>query len=393
MQQTARFLLAAFGILLSTAAWGQDEEKPANMSLNGYLKFLQTVQFQKVDEAWTTDNIFHNRLNFRWYPTSNLTFSAELRTRLFYGETVKLFPQYPDIVDSGTGYVADLSTVLARGNSYFIHSAFDRINMDWSTDNWQVRFGRQRINWGQNFVWNPNDVFNAYAFFDFDYEERPGSDALLVRHYTGATSSVEVATAFADSWDEYKIAALYRWNRANYDFQVLAGKIGMDYAIGGGWSGEIGTAGFKGEVTWLEPTRDVFSGGGAVVAALSGDYTFPNSLFLHSEAIYNSHANRLDLSMAPLDFFFESSRSPRTLTFTEWSWFNEGSYQINPLLKAGLYSIYFPVEGSVFLGPNAELSISDNVYLLFMGQFFLGPSDSLYGSLGYFNYLRLKWSF
>src|SRR5690606_34850171 len=245
MQQTARFLLAAFGILLSTAAWGQDEEKPANMSLNGYLKFLQTVQFQKVDEAWTTDNIFHNRLNFRWYPTSNLTFSAELRTRLFYGETIKLFPQYPDIVDSGTGYVADLSTVLARGNSYFIHSAFDRINIDWSTDNWQVRVGRQRINWGQNVVWNPNDVFNAYAFFDFDYEERPGSDALLVRHYTGATSSVEVATAFADNWDEYKIAALYRWNRANYDVQVLAGKIGMDYAIGGGWSGEIGTAGFK----------------------------------------------------------------------------------------------------------------------------------------------------
>jgi hypothetical protein len=58
-----------------------------------------------------------------------------------------------------------------------------------------------------------------------------------------------------------------------------------------------------------------------------------------------------------------------------------------------LYSIYNPTENSIFIGPNAELSISDNVYLLFMGQFFIGPSTSLYGSLGYFNYLRLKWSF
>lgn len=379
-------------LFASTVLFAQDEQKPRRTSLNGYLKFLQTVQFEKVDETWITDNIFHNRLNFKWYPTSNLTFTAELRTRLFYGETVKLFPQYPDIIDSETGYIADLSAVVAEGNSYFIHSILDRVNLDWSKDDWQVRIGRQRINWGQNFVWNPNDVFNAYSFFDFDYEERPGSDAVLVRHYTGATSSIEFATAFADDWDDYKMAAMYRWNRWNYDFQVLAGKVGRDYALGGGWSGEIGGAGFKGEVTWLEPIDDALSGEGTVVAALSGDYTFASSLFIHSEIIYNEYARDLNPVAGALNFLTES-RSPKTLTFTEWSWFNEGAYQITPLFKAGLYSIYYPGEGSVFLGPNAELSISDNVYLLFLGQFFIGPSDSVYGNLGYFNYLRLKWSF
>ena len=185
---------------------------------------------------------------------------------------------------------------------------------------------------------------------------------------------------------------MYRWNKSDYDFQVLAGKVGLDYALGGGWSGAIGGAGFKGEITWLEPVDDVLSGTGALVAAVSGDYTFDNSLFVHSEIIYNSDAQQASLGGVGLNLV-GASRSPRSLTFTEWSWFNEGSYQITPLLKVGLYSIYYPRDKSVFLGPNAELSISDNVYLLFMGQLFLGSDDSIYADLGYFNYLRLKWNF
>lgn len=388
-------LIALFLLFAFTMSWGQEqkeEEKPERIALNGYLKFLQTVQFREVDENWVTDNVFHNRLNFKWYPVSSLTVTAELRTRLFYGETVKTFPQYPDLVNNDDGYVADLSAVLSQGNSYFVHAIMDRFNVDWSKGKWQVKVGRQRINWGQNFVWNPNDVFNAYSFFDFDYEERPGSDAALVRYYTSATSSIEFAAAFSKDKREHKIAAMYRWNRSDYDFQVLAGKVGLDYAIGGGWSGAIGGAGFKGEITWLEPADDILSGTGALVAAVSGDYTFDNSLFVHSEIIYNSDAQQASLGGVGLNVP-GGSRSPRSLTFTEWSWFNEGSYQITPLLKAGLYSIYYPGDRSVFLGPNTELSISDNVYLLFMGQLFFGSADSIYADLGYFNYLRLKWNF
>lgn len=385
-------LVVVLCLMARTALAQATDDKPKRASLNGYLKFLQTVQFTQVDQNWTTDNIFHNRLNFKWFPAANLTFTAEVRTRLFYGETVKVFPGYTDFIDNNAGYLADLSVIAAQGKSYFIHSIVDRINIDWSKEKWQVRLGRQRINWGQSFVWNPNDVFNAYSFFDFDYEERPGSDALLVRYYTGATSSIEFATAFARDWDDYKLAAMYRWNYGKYDLQVLAGKVGTDYALGSGWSGEIGGAGFKGEFTWLEPVEEVFASGGGLVASMSGDYTFKNSVFVHSELLYNSYARDVTITGIGLNFFSDS-RSPKTLSFTDWSWFNEGSYQITPLLKAGLYSIYYPSEGSVFIGPNAELSISDNVYLLFLGQFFMGSSDSVYGDLGYFNYLRLKWSF
>ena len=60
-------LIALFFLFAFTMSRGQEqkeEDKPERAALNGYLKFLQTVQFQKVDENWITDNIFHNRLNF-----------------------------------------------------------------------------------------------------------------------------------------------------------------------------------------------------------------------------------------------------------------------------------------------------------------------------------------
>ena len=47
---------------------------------------------------------------------------------------------------------------------------------DYRDNKINFRIGRQRINWGTTTIWNPNDIFNAYNFLDFDYEERPGMD-------------------------------------------------------------------------------------------------------------------------------------------------------------------------------------------------------------------------
>src|SRR5690606_16799016 len=196
MSRIAKAMCLIGALIAHSAAAQTGDVAPKKLTMNGYLKFLQTVQFQEVGETWLTDNILHNRLNFNWYPVEGLRVNAEVRTRLFYGETVKLIPAYKDFVDDNTGYAFDLSAIWADGQSFFLHSIVDRFNVDWSAGDWQVRLGRQRINWGQTFIWNPNDVFNAYSFFDFVYEERPGSDALLVRRYLGATSSVELAAAF-----------------------------------------------------------------------------------------------------------------------------------------------------------------------------------------------------
>ncbi|WP_020526956.1 hypothetical protein [Flexithrix dorotheae] len=364
------------------------EEKPSNWVMNGYLKYLQTVSYENINGEWLTNNIIHNRMNFKWYASNSLTAVAEFRNRIFYGETVKTIPGYADIIARDYGYM-DLSFNWVEQESFFIHTIVDRVYLDWSQGNWQVRVGRQRINWGQTYVWNPNDVFNAYDFFDFDYEERPGSDAALIRYYTGATSSVEFAYALGDSAEATKAVGMLKINKGGYDFQFLGGRVAQDVALGLGWSGQIKTAGFKGEFTFLRPYQNYSQEFWTMVASMSLDYTFKNSLFIQTEAIYNSDG----ATGAPGQISLFQPLSVRTLSFTRINWLTQASYPITPLITAGAATMYSPNDNSFFFGPNVDISITENFYFLLTGQIFKGTEESQYGPGGTFLFGRFKWSF
>ncbi len=380
------WIFACFATSLSLSA---QEEKPKNYSLSGYLKSLQTVSFQDINGDWLTNNFLHNRLNFKWYPSQSLTVVAELRNRFFYGEFVKGFPQYADLLEEDNGFF-NLSHNIVEEKSFFLHTILDRAYLDWSSGKWQVRLGRQRINWGQNFVWNPNDIFNTYSFFDFDYEERPGSDALLIRFYSGLTSSIEFASTIADNVGDWTAAALFKINKWEYDFQFLGGKNKKDLVVGTGWSGQLGQAGFKGEVTYFYPyeEQDKFENS-VIVATTSVDYTFSSSLFLHGEFIFNNKGKSKEAG----PFNVNEPLTAKTLTQTKFSLFAESSYQITPLLKSGVSGIFNPGDNSYFIGPSIDLSITDNLSLFLIGQIFDGPNQSLYNGIGTFIFSRFKWSF
>jgi len=379
------FAMVPFGLAAQSEP---TEEQPKTWELGGYLKYLPSVNYQEVDGNWLSDNFFHWRLNFAWYPTEQLTVTVENRSRFFYGETVKSFPQYPELIDQETGW-ANLGTVLLEEQSFFLHTAIDRAHLDYSSGNWQIRAGRQRINWGQSLVWNPNDVFNAYSFFDFDYEERPGTDALLVRYYTGTLSSAEIAIAPQDSLGAYTIAGMFRFNKWNYDFQVLGGKMRDDWLIGTGWSGQLGAAGFKGEWAYFRSHEKFDAQPGQVLGTLSFDYTFPKGLTLQTEWLFNSGGS----IRKPGNFDFSEPLSAKTLSLVRHSFFQQASYPLTPLINLSLSGIYSPNDGSYFIGPAANFSVSDNVGIYLVAQSFHGPEGSQFAQAGTFVFGRLKWSF
>jgi hypothetical protein len=92
------------------------------------------------------------------------------------------------------------------------HTNINRLYLDWRKNNWQVRMGRQRINWGVNLVSNPNDLFNTYSFFDFDYTERPGADALRVKHFLEDMWRVQAAVSLARNSRQMLAAAMPNLN-------------------------------------------------------------------------------------------------------------------------------------------------------------------------------------
>ena len=164
----------------------------SNMTLTGYVKYMNTAMFNNVDSVWLVDNLIHNRLNYKWYINDKLTFALDMRNRLIYGDLVKFIPNYAKSIEEDNGYLNFLTNNITDGNSYVLNTVFDRAYLEFNSNNWVVTLGRQRINWGQSFAWNPNDIFNSYSFFDFDYEERAGSDAIRVQYYPNYTSVADV---------------------------------------------------------------------------------------------------------------------------------------------------------------------------------------------------------
>ena len=379
-------------LVYSMSAAGQ--EKFSSFEFKGYLSNMQSAMFEDPSKDWIIDGLFHNRLNFYWYGGEHFNASIQFRNRLMYGETLKLIPGYIDNIAKNDG-LFDLSYNLLSGESYVLNSTIDRILFQYTTEGFSATAGRQRINWGQTLVWNVNDVFNTYSYFDFDYEERPGSDAVRLQFYPNYTSTIETAVKI-DSAHRITAAAMYRFNVFSYDIQFIAGILSEEDYLGGvGWSGNIGSAGFRGEATYFHPKRNFSDTSGMFMGSVGLDYTFPNTLMLQSEYLYSS--NPYTSSFGFIDYY-GGPLTVKQLAFTEHTLFASGSYQITPLFFASLSGMYFPKMKGYFIGPNLSYNILSNLDLAFFLQYFNVAQESIVtGNKSRQSitlwFLRLKWSF
>lgn len=355
------------------------------VSFNGYITEMPSYSWMKNNDTSNSykDNLIHNRLNFAWYPTDHLNFAIEARNRLIHGESMELTYNYATQLDNDQGYM-DLSVNYASSNNYVLNTIIDRLWGEYSNKSFQIRVGRQRINWGQSLVWNPNDIFNAYSYFDFDYIEKPGSDGVRIQYYTGITSLVEIASKL-DRDNDLTSAIKYRFNAIGYDFQVIGGWFDdEEWMLGTGWSGHILDAGFYGELSWFLPENET----SILVSSIGANYTFNNSLFLQAEILYSSNlknpGNFLNL------YYGESS--VKNLSLTEWTYFMSVSYPITPLLNSSFSAMSFPVIEAIYVGPSFDYSLSDQFSLSLIAQLFSGKIyNQNFMSLS--SFLRFKWNF
>ncbi|RMH60202.1 MAG: hypothetical protein D6685_10450 [Bacteroidetes bacterium] len=335
---------------------------------SGYVKALQSAifleplppRFPAATQLY--DNLIHHRLNLDWYAGEHLSLQLGWRNRLFWGDQVRLFgASFIDQQDGDAAGLIDLSRGHASSSGVAVHTTLDRLYATWARGAWEVHLGRQRINWGISTLWNPNDLFNTFSFVDFDYEERPGSDALRILRYLGFAARAELAIRLADHLDESVIAALYAFNRAEYDVQLLAGRMQTDWVLGAGWAGALGQAGFKGEWTaFYDPGADRID----LAATATVDYMWPGSLYLNAGFLYTSTGT----TDGALDLFGYRP-SPKTLYPFTYSLLLTSSYTFTPLLNGSLTLIYSPGPShTTFLNPTLTLSIADNWDLTLVGQ-------------------------
>lgn len=382
-----------FFLVISAFSVFSQEENPKKkfsdiVKFRGYLKDMQTLSFVDDAESMITGNLVHNRLNFKIYPIKNVTVALEFRNRIIYGEQVKVFPGYANLIAKDNGYIS-LSKLWVSEKPLIIHSIIDRAWIGWEKGKWEVRAGRQRINWGINLTWNPNDIFNTYNFLDFDYEERPGSDALKIRYATGSFSGIEIAAKAAKNPDSLVIAAKYNFNKWKYDFQLLGGIFNKDIVAGAGWAGNIKNAGFKGELSYFHPRTNFTDTLGAVSISATVDYSFKKGIYINGSYLYNSSGGNM---YSPL-LFIGNSISAKNLMPFKHSILVQASKSITPLLNGGVTTIYSPKVNSVIFIPTLGYSISNNWTVDLVGQLFFAEQNATFKTAGNSIFLRLKWSF
>ena len=380
-----RLLLTYLLLFALTNIYAQEKEE--KLFLNGYIKNLQEFSFvDRLEQLqWTT--FLHNRLNFKYIPSNSLTARIEVRNRVFYGDNVQNIPGFSEYISLDNG-IADLSWNIIDDNDLLFNATIDRALVNYTKGDWDITVGRQRVNWGMNLVWNPNDIFNTYNYLDFDYEERPGSDAIRIQYFTGDFSKIEVAAKKGKNADDKIIAAMYKFNTASYDIQLITGVYKKDWVIGAGWAGNLKEAGFKGEISYFVPYETYMDSENVLSSSVSVDYGFPGGLYIHGSVLYNSNAEDSTANLGNLVF---TSLTAKNLMPFKYSGFLQLANEFTPIFRWSFSSIYSPTNHSVIIIPSLDYSIAMNWDLNLTGQSFLEFKD--YQALGNILFVRLRWSF
>ncbi|GAA4876477.1 hypothetical protein [Ferrimonas pelagia] len=368
--------------------------------LGGYVKYMATATLP--DEGGSAlDHLVHQRFNFEYRFSDTLRVNLAMRNRVLAGDSAEQ-SGYGDLVGLDPGYW-DLTHNWLDKTGVIGTSSFDRAYLDYrfggDNKDWQLRLGRSRINWGMATLFNPNDLFNSYSIFDFDYEERPGADALILSRKLGFASQIDLVYNPAKESQLDSYAGRYLFNLSGWDGQVLAGKSHLDHVFGFGFAGDLSGAGVRGEITHFEPTEshwpqqtpDALPLQRATVATLESDYSFGGrrNWMGRAAALYISHPQPPDSALA----FLNLPLTARTLSFTRWTGYGDIGFDITPLSRFTLTATAYQ-DGSYFIGANASYSLANDWQLLGVLQRFDGRNDSLFGDTpSTLLFAQVKWSF
>jgi hypothetical protein len=382
---------------------GQSSSSTPDIALNGYVSVMPSFYLTKDSVLWQV--LLHNRLNLEVTINKNIGFTAGMRNQLIGGDFIGLM-EFDDGINR-ENYFMPLSYRKKLGNDFMLLSEIDRLSVNLLFNKLEIHIGRQRINWGQTFVWNPNDVFNTYNFFDFDYPERPGSDAIRIQYYTGNTSLADVAVKL-DSAGYFTAGGLFKFTRWNTEFQVLAGYYSNktygtvpgfsltteDVFAGLGFSTGINTVSIRSEATYLYSVQEDNDSTNQFLFSTTVDYALSGNLGMMFEFFFVNNVQ----STSSVFGLYGGTQNVKNLAFAKYNLFAQASYPFTPIISGTLGGMYFydkDISG-FYAGPSLELSLGDNLSLSTIWQIFAFKNPYSAGKDWLninFGFLRLKWNF
>lgn len=383
------FLISAFTAFSQSDSL-LNEKKENKLKTAGYVKTLNGIIISPNDNSvqWS---LLHNRINFKYHYSSNLNFALELRNRIIYGEAVKHNFYPSDILNKDNGIV-DAAFLPLDSKTAKIVSSVERLWAKYSNSKFDFIIGRQRINRGLNLVWNPNDLYNTYSYFDFDYDERPGTDAVLLRYYTGDMSSLEFAAKIGEKENDDIYTMMYKFNKKSYDIQFLGGLYNDDICLGTGWAGSVKEAGFKGECTYFHNSENIEDTTGQLNLSLEVDYTFEGKVYINVSYLFNSKGETKSNANSGNLFVNNTTITAKQLSPAKHSAFLQLKSISSPLFSVSLSGIYLFDIKLLYGIPSITYSINDKWETALFVQSLWAKNDVFESNLNNLM-IRFKYSF
>jgi len=385
-----RKILLIIILLISTGHLSAQDSivfKKPWIEFHGYIEDMPFSSFGGGADSVSMQNLINNRLNFKFNISKKISARLEIRNRIFWGDIVSSTPYFSKTINQYPGNF-NLSKVWVESENFVFQSSIDRMLVQYADSKWDIKIGRQRINWGINNIWNPNDIFNAYNFLDFVYVERPGNDAVRVQHFLKNNSILEFALKPGKEKDQSIAALMYKLNTNKYDLQFLSGVYNTDIVFGSGWAGSIKDAGFKGEISYFHPKQKFTDSTGVISASAMLDYVFKKEWYASFSILFNSNP----LPMTDLNFLSFSVTAKNLFPF-RYTFYAGVSKPFTPIFSMNASLIYSPENNTLILFPSFAWNIAHNFDADITLQSFFANQGNQYKSQGNILYLRGKWSF
>jgi len=330
---------------------GPVPEGDVRFTLNGY---ATTVWLFMQGGGWnSTLNTNRLRLDTETFYRNNWSFRAAVDQEAFTGNLVSM-PVWNLINNDQARSYWNLSVGNTYANGFYLRDSLYRLYLQYEARNLRMVAGKQRIAWGVMRFWRPTDFFNPTSPLQVEAGEKTGFDALKVSVPLSNYSDLELVYGPSLVSGQETAVGKFHWVTGEYDCAALAGRVRGSDVWGFTFDGYVGDGGFRGEVVRIQPP-----GANPFCQWTAGaDYTFPNSLTLTAEYLYNGAADGTFIN--PLSFkpgFLQTRRSH----FVSLG----ANFQITPLVNAGIFASRDTDGNTMVYNPRISWNVEQNTSLNF----------------------------
>ncbi|MCI6160193.1 MAG: hypothetical protein SPI18_10285 [Prevotella sp.] len=365
--------------------------KAQNLSVSGYVENCTMVA--ETDPKMTEETLWQNitclRTDVEWRMNGHWQMEVGIKNHLTWGND-NVTKELEGALNRRTNRL-NLNWKILDTKGRMMSLAPDRCMVQWSANRWEVKAGRQRINWGQTVIWNPNDIFNPSPFVTLYYPEHSGCDAIRTTFYHNETARSELA-ASVDWAGKPTIAFLHANHSGETDFQLMGGVYkGSDMVIGGGMTTALNNVNIRMEGSYFHDFKTTEGETDLMEISLGADKIFPNNLTLQGEVLYTNRPLKVTADGIWERSFLQTSA--KRLTISHWSLAGSVYYPFTPRCSIKAIGGYWHDHRSMYADMELKYQITQDLQVAATVHAADYNDDTLLRADAHMGTLRLKWNF